>query len=333
MKINPRKILIIRLSSIGDVLLTTPTIKILRNKFPKASISFLVENKSAGIIKSNPYLDEVIVFSKKEMKQISRKQGKLSAFKYIINFIHKLKNKDFDLVIDLHSVFRSGIFSFFTFADFRIGIKKQLISLLYTEKIEPSPEAHVVDEYLSTLKILDIDYQETRKDFTINIPLSTKLKVNELINTKKIEKKKKIAIVPSTSKEKKDWNENKFAVIADWLIEKKDVSVFLLGSPSEKEKCIKIKEIMKKDPIILAGETDLIELAEVIHRMDLLITGDTAPLHIAMALNIKLLGLYGPTSPKRYGPYKGENEVIKSKTKNINEIKIEEVKSKITLLL
>ena len=253
MKINPRKILIIRLSSIGDVLLTTPTIKILKNKFPEASISFLVEDKSAGIIKSNPYLDEVIVFSKKEMKQISRKQGKLSAFKYILNFIHKLKNKNFDLVIDLHSVFRSGIFSFFTFADFRIGIKKQLISFLYTDKIEPLPEEHVVDEYLSTLKILDIDYQETRKDFTINIPLSTKLKVNELINTKKIEKKKKIAIVPSTSKEKKDWNENKFAVIADWLIEKKDVSVFLLGSPSEKEKCIKILNRVLAIAIVSVG--------------------------------------------------------------------------------
>ena len=62
MQINPRKILIIRLSSIGDVLLTTPTIRILKRKFPEASISFLVEDKSAGIIKTNPYLNEIIIF-------------------------------------------------------------------------------------------------------------------------------------------------------------------------------------------------------------------------------------------------------------------------------
>lgn len=333
MRIKPKKILIIRLSSIGDVLLTTPVIKVLKNNFPKASLSYLVEDKSEGIIKNNPYLDEVIIFSKKELKNISQNEGKISAFKYIINFINKLKKKDYDLVIDLHSVFRSGIFSFFTFADYRIGFKKQLISLLYTKRIKNLPKEHVVDEYLSILKTLDIDFKNIEKEFTINIPISTKNKIDNLFNENNYEMKKKIAIVPSTSREKKDWDEKKFAKLADWLINKKDVTLFLLGSPSERKKCLRIKEIMRRPPVILAGKTDLIELAEVIRRLDLLITGDTAPLHIAMALNTKLVGLYGPTSPKRYGPYKGNNLIIKSKNNNIDEISIKKVKEKVDFLL
>ncbi|MGM0410233.1 MAG: glycosyltransferase family 9 protein [Bacillota bacterium] len=333
MRIKPKKILIIRLSSIGDVLLTTPVIKVLKNNFPKASLSYLVEDKSEGIIKNNPYLDEVIIFSKKELKNISQNEGKISAFKYIINFINKLKKKDYDLVIDLHSVFRSGVFSFFTFADYRIGFKKQLISLLYTKRIKNSPGKHVVDEYLSILKTLDIDYKNIEKEFTINIPVSTKNKIDNLFNENNYEMKKKIAIVPSTSREKKDWDEKKFAKLADWLINKKDVTLFLLGSPPERKKCLRIKEIMRQPPVILAGKTDLIELAEVIRRLDLLITGDTAPLHIAMALNTKLVGLYGPTSPKRYGPYKGNNLIIKSKNNNIDEISVKKVKEKVDFLL
>ena len=333
MKIKPKKILVIRLSSIGDVLLTTPVVKILKDEFPHAFFSFLVEDKSAGIISKNPHLDEVITFSKKELKRVACNKGKVSAFKYIINFIKKLNNKNFDLVIDLHSVFRSGIFSFFTFADIKIGFKKQLISLLYTERLKHLSKEHVVDEYLSTLKVLDIDYKNAEKEFTINIPDFKKNKIDKLFNKRSYEFKKKVAIVPSTSRAEKDWDETKFAKLADWLIKEKNIILFLLGSPSEKEKCLRIEEIMSQNPIILAGKTDLIELAEVIRRLDLLITGDTAPLHIAMALKTKLVGLYGPTSPKRYGPYQGNNLVIESKNKNIDEISIKEVKEKVDFLL
>ncbi len=320
------KILIIRLSSIGDVLLTTPVIKMLRDNYPQAQISYLVEDKAKDMVSHNPYLNQVFVFNKSKFKRIRQNEGFLAAFRFILPLIKRIKSENFDLVLDLHSVFRSSLFSFLANTPRRIGFKKQLSSIVYTDRLTVEPGEHVVDEYLKALIPLEIDPVVEEKDFSIATREKDSDYVDRLLRKLGVDCSKKIiAFNPATSSISKNWSEEKFAELGDQLNAKYDLQLLILGSAADQTKVEKIINKMKSRAFNLCGKTSLKELVEVIKRLDLLITGDTGPMHMAMAVKTPIIALFGPTSPNRFGPYQGNHLVIKSPNDDINRIGVETV--------
>jgi len=316
----------VRLSSIGDVLMTTPVIRILRERYPNSYLAYLVEAKSKDMVTGNPDLNEVILFNKDKFKNLRREEGIVSALKSLSPLISKLKGKEFDLVIDLHGVFRSGILSYLTRARKRIGIDKQLVSLLYTDKIKENLELHAVDEYLSLLELIEVDPAEYEKEFMIASSKKDEDYIKRLVEKYKIQNDELlIAFNPATSREDKEWSEDKFAQVGDWINDNLQARVLVLGAPVDKDKVKRIINKMETKAINLAGKTTLKELSCLLKRIDLLVTGDTGPMHMGVAVGTPLIALFGPTRPARYGPYQGQNLVIKSPSDDIDQIKVETV--------
>lgn len=297
-----RRILIIRLSGIGDVVHTLPLLGALRKRYPQAYIAWLVQRKAEELLLGHPYLDEVIVFERD--RWISG----------LWTLIKKLRKRRFDLVVDSHGQFRSGLFAYITGAKTRLGFNakdsREFNSLFINLKAPPFPEDwHAVERYLALASLLGVEIET--KEFIIQIGEPEKEYVERFLRQEGIEKGEfLVALNPGSSWKSKIWPSKNYAHLADILIKNFKARVVLLWGPGEENLVKSISDLMEEKPLI-APRTGLKELAFLISRCTLFIGSDSAPLHIASAFSIPSIGLYGPTDPQRNGPYGSGNVAIK----------------------
>ncbi|MFH1612275.1 MAG: glycosyltransferase family 9 protein [bacterium] len=305
------KILIIRLSSIGDVLLTTPIIKALREKYKNSYIAFVVEPKSYEIIKDNSYLDKIFIFHKQEFEQKLKKNIKNLpiVFQEIKDFVAKIKEEKFDLVIDLHNVDRSAFLSIFSKAKYKIGDNKQLLNIFLNKKIKTSGrKKHIVENYLEIVKSLGI--MEIEKKPNINFLEEDENFANVFLKKYSIQPKKLIGINPFASWPTNLWVPQYYAKVIDFL-NCKGYSTIIFGQNENNPYLKEVINSLKTTSIIAIGKTNLTQLAALIKQCSLLITPDTGPMHIATAVGTKVLALFGPANPISTGPLGENNLVIK----------------------
>jgi lipopolysaccharide heptosyltransferase I len=297
-----QRVLIIRLSGIGDVVHTLPLLSALRKRYPHAYIVWLVQKKAEEVLLGHPYLDEIITFDRD--KWISR----------LWPLIKKLRKSRFDLVIDSHGQFRSGLFAYITGAKVRLGFSakngKEFNSLFTNFKAPPVPtDWHAVERYLALASLLGAETK--RKEFLIEIGETEKEYAERFLREKGIEKRELlVALNPGSSWKSKIWPSKNYAQLADILIRNSKGKVVLLWGPGEENLIESISNLMEEKSVI-APKTGLKELASLISRCTLFIGSDSAALHIASALSIPSIGLYGPTDPQRNGPYGSGNVAIK----------------------
>ncbi|MEK6682725.1 MAG: glycosyltransferase family 9 protein, partial [Nitrospirota bacterium] len=184
-----KNILIIKPSSIGDVIHALPFLKAIRGRYPEAAISWLINRGIDELIRDNSSLDEIILFERKRWGGFDDIGYKLRG---VTEFIRGLRQKRFDLIIDLQGLFRSGIIAYLSGADYRIGFAnaREFSPIFYNYNVSHPPiEMHAVDRYLLIAKELGADI--TKKDFKINIPEKEKEYAARLIS--KIKKRHLIA--------------------------------------------------------------------------------------------------------------------------------------------
>jgi len=297
-----RRILIIRLSGIGDVVQTLPLLGALRKRYPRAYIAWLVQKRAAEVLFGHPYLDEVITFER--YRWTSR----------LWLLIKKLREKGFDLVVDSHGQLRSGLFAYITGAKVRLGFNRkngrELNSLFINFKAPPFPgDWHAVERYLALASVLGAETET--KEFLIQIGEPERQYVEQFLKEEGIEKGELlIALNPGSSWKSKIWPSKNYARLAGILTKKFKAKIVLLWGPGEENLIASISSLMEEKPLI-APRTSLKELAFMISRCTLFVGSDSAPLHIASALSIPSIGLYGPTDPKRNGPYGSGNVAIR----------------------
>ncbi len=314
---DPKKILIIRLSAIGDVVDVLPALRCLRSKFPESRVSWLVEDRASEVLTGHPDIDEVIVFPRKKWRrEILKVNRALSTLSDVFSFYRKLHGEGYDLVLDFQGNLKSGIMDLITGTENRIGFGKGFckeFNYLFTRyKAYPqNKREHRIDKNLSLLKQLDIET-------TFQIPeLPTSMSDQEYIS-KFIENNNKrsvplIIINPCTSEygSYKRWSTLNYARLADMILEKYDVKMIFTWGPNELEIVNEIVAHMKQKALV-SCKTTMKQLIELIRRADLYIGGDTGPLHIASTLCIPIVAIFGPKDPILYGPY-NENAAIISK--------------------
>ena len=289
-----KRILIVKLSSIGDVVHALPALSALRKRFPESYIAWVVKKKAADIIIGHPYLDEVIIY------EGIRKTAK------------KLRSLKFDLAIDLQGLFRSGLLTFLSRAKTRLGFSRansrELSHLFLTQRVTPGEEdRHVIDKNLSLLRPLRIEVRE--KEFIIPVSNENKEYIANFLREEGVTSNDLlITLNPGASWPSKLWPEERWAELADRLIEKLKAKIIFLWGPRKKDFVDNIVKRMKNGPII-SCKTSLKELTALIAECRLFVGGETGPLHIACALNIPTVALIGPTDPTRNGPY-GEGHMV-----------------------
>ena len=305
-------ILLIKHRNIGDVLLATPTIKTLRETFPRAYIAMVVNSGTEEMITGNPYLDEVIVFEQ-DLKRLSP----LVRFRKQIQFIFDIRKRNFDLAINLTEGDRGAILCLFSGARYRVGYESGRKGFLgknhiFTHLVKPNPKSHVVEHNLDAVRVLGIEPRSkevsayfSRKDYEC---------VNHLLKGFGIQEKDFLIHVHPTSRWLfKCWKDESFSEVIDWLEMERKIRVVLTSSP-EKNELKKINTILsmcKSRPANLAGVLTLRQLIALSKRCGLFLGIDSAPMHVAAAVETPVIALFGPSGEFNWGPWGDGHTVIK----------------------
>ncbi len=298
------KILIVKLSSLGDVVHALPTLEALRRTFPGAEISWLVESEWVELILGHPALDEVIVSSRKDwVKRLLR--GDLEVLREASSFIRGIRRRRFDLVIDLQGLMRSGLLVGLTRARRKLGFNgtREFSYMFYNEKLPPyDPDLHAVLRYLSVAGHLGAVPGEP----VFRIPWGRKeeLAADRLLGPLGNEPGPLVAMNVTGSWATKRWGADNFRQTARMLMERSGARLVFVGGPGDSAYVAAASRgLSGKGCIDISGQTGLKELACLLSRADLMVTTDSGPMHISAAVNTPVVAVFGPTDPARTGPF------------------------------
>jgi len=303
-------ILIVKLSAIGDVIHTLPSLAELRRLYPDAHITWVVEEAAADLVKHHPFLDSVLISRRKRWIKDFQSGNIKQTLKEIFSFIKNLRQRRYDLVIDFHGLFKSSMIVFFSRGKRKLGYDslQELSGFFLNEKIPEDMNKHAVDRYLDFPRYLGAKID--RAEFTLPSNKEAEEKVLRLLGKYNLEDKKFVAINPIALWETKLWSNAKFARLADLINNELQMRVVFTGS--EEEPLENIISLMTTEKINLGGATTLLELAYIYKKAQIVITTDSGPMHLAAAVETPVIALFGPTDPARTGPYGSGHKVLRA---------------------
>lgn len=331
-----------KLSALGDVVQTLPSLTLIKTNFPNFQIDWVVDERNAEIIENHPYINRLLIFSKKTLFSIKK-------FK---KFLEELRKYEYEAVIDYQGLFKSGIIVKFSKAKYKIGFSnyREGSTFFYNFILPPYDlNLHAVKRYLfltkQALKVLNInDSFENFKEIPHSV-FSKEILENKL----SFIKKPYMVFIPSARWVTKWWPLSYWEMlIEDFKELAKDFDIFITGSLSELELKNWAENLEEKYSYVysLVGKLSLKELANLIKNSYAVVSVDTGPMHIASAFQKPTVAIFGPTSPERTGPWDGKFKIIKSSSscspcfkkrckegECMKEIKPEEVKKALYELL
>jgi len=301
---SPR-ILIIRLSSIGDVVRVMPAMHALRDFYPNARIDWAVERKSAGILKGHPDLDALIVYE--------RVGTGLQKFIDFYDFLRRLRRNQYDLVIDFHGIFKSGLASLASGARERHAFAhprgQELSPLCANRHVKlPSQSLNRVEENLALIEPLV--GRPKKVDFAMWVPPEVHDSIDVYFEDQFGGGKFVAALHAPVERRAKQWPLERFAELADFLLSDGRFDVILSYGPGQRSIAEQIIALTRRKPSLAPETPDLMHYAWLIHRCHLYVGGDTGPMHIATAMGTPVVAIFGGTPPDKHQPYGTPCEVL-----------------------
>jgi len=307
-------ILIVKLSAIGDVVHTLPSLAALRKLYPKSHITWVVEEASSDIIRGHPHLDRVIISRRKRWIENLKKFHYIKiTISEIRLFIKTLRDRKYDLVIDFHGLSKSSMIVILGGGKRKLGYDsmQELSGLFLNEKIPEDMEKHAVDRYLDFIRYLGTDIDNP--EFYIPIEEENRTRVERLLKANGIDINEPFVTVnPVAFWDTKLWEDVKFARLCDRIAEDLKQKVVFTGNSGD-GRIKHIQSMMNFPSVNLEGQTTLKDLAYLYKLSVLLVTTDSGPMHIAAAMNAPTVALFGPTDPSRTGPYGKGHIVVRKK--------------------
>lgn len=308
-----KRVLIVKLSSIGDVIHALPVSAALKDAYPHIEISWIVEEMAAPMVVGNPCLHEVITLpSGWRSKRFS--SSALAPFAKLRRDLHARR---FDIAIDLQGLSKSAIVAYASGARYRFGYDwlRELSPLLET-RIARRPESlHVIEQFLDVARFLGAPVTNVR--FPFHISPDEQAQADILLQQAGIDPMLPFIVVnPSAGGGgNKGWGAKNFAGALDRLALDPGIPVVLVGAPGDREEEQIILQNSKVPPVSLVGKTDLKQLAAVLLRSALHLCGDTGTAHIAAALGTPVVSLFGRSNPVRLAPWGQEKWAIHHRDK------------------
>lgn len=299
-ELNGKKILVTFLMHLGDLTLTTPFIHALRKAAPDAHITFLADEKLKDVVLHNPYLDEVITIDKK---------GRDNSILALVVCARKLSKMDFDVVINLHPNERCSFICALTKTKVRAGTAHPLLKFKWDVFTPLNRKIHAAEMYMDILKQLGVEEIE-HNGLEIfpseeNKQLAEKFwRENGVFQTDKL-----VGFNIGSAVVTKRWASERFAQVADTLAAKGYKPVFFGGTMDEEMVQAAVSK-MKTTPVVATGAFTIGTLAAAMKRCSLIITNDSGPMHVAISQKVPIVAMYGPSSPKLYGPYTKDAVVV-----------------------
>jgi heptosyltransferase-1 len=307
------KILIVKLSAIGDVIHTLPALTALHRHYPDAQIDWLVEDAAADLVRAHASLSRVLVWRRKEFVRLL-KAGRLpSAGRLFLSLLLQLRGTHYDLIIDFQALLKSSLWIFLARgrrkAGFDQGMEHSEHSHLFLNERVPavSMEMHALDRGLTLLHALGIPESQVLYDVPIGEEDGQAAKLLLLASGVRLDQPL-VAINPVAKWPTKLWSAKQFSALAGCMLEK-GYQVVFTGSKEDRAVIDEMALPLGSSVIRLDGRTTLKTLAAVYRIASVVVSTDTGPMHLAAAVGTPVVALFGPTSPWRTGPY-GKGHVV-----------------------
>ncbi len=302
----PHNLLIIRSGAIGDVLMTTPLVRAIREYYPKAEITYLVGEWSKGAIETNPSVDKIISFR----DEIVAKKKLFGVY----NLIKKIRRQKFDRCFILDKSYIWNLFAWLCKIPVRVGFDRFGEGFPNTYNVQYDGTKHEVDYYMDIAKLIgakiygDMEFFVPKKDEDYANRFFLKNKISNVVGIAPGG-----AGNPGQKLSAKRWPVGKYAELVTRLLNANDVLIFGGKNDMEIAKSLLHSLETKTDRQIidLAGKLNLKQAAAMIKKCKLIISNDSGPMHLAVAVKTQVIGIFGPTDPNRFGPRVGK--VVTSK--------------------
>lgn len=292
-----KNILIVKLSAIGDVIHALPVAHALKECYPKARITWVVEKPAYDLLTNNPAIDEIIVFDKPQFKSFS---GFIS---HAPQLIRRLREEKFDVALDLQGLFKSSMISFFSGAKTRLVYENTREGSQFVSKriVGVHSKGHVIERCLDVARSLGCKVD--KPVFTVVVPKEQQVLTKRIAAQAGLDiEMPYVVLALGANWPNKIWPYEHFAALSDRLYDVNYIPV-MIGGPGEQIVAEQILTLTKIPPINLTGKTTLKQLAYLIKHAGAFVGGDTGPMHLSAALGTPTVALMGPTDIVRNGPY------------------------------
>jgi len=316
---NPQNILIIDFGQIGDVILSLPALKAVREKFPAAKITAMIGKSGAEIIEISGFVDERITVDRVKL----RDGKKLESIKEVLKIVKDVRCRKFDFVIDLHSLYETNLLGYLSGAKHRLYINRENRSLDFLANFQRKPplenkKLHLTDQYLNVLKPLGIE----------NAPRSVKIqprtkelqKIGNFLHT--AQSKRLVGLFPGAGNPSRRWSLKKFAEAAQSLSTDKNLQTIVFLGPEEENLRVEVEEKFPTETIIL-DKLSLLEFVAALSKLSVLISNDTSAIHLGAIVGTPIVLVMDKRAPMTYLPLTEKICVVNNDT--IDEISVAEV--------
>ena len=299
------RILIIRLSAIGDVVRVLPALHAIRDNHPYAQIDWAVEKKSAEAVLDHPALDQVLIFDRPSVKG--------EGFRAYRDFCKRVRAENYEVVVDFHGILKSGFLAWRSGARTRHGFsppRAQEFSWLFTNRRTGLPR-EVLNRVEENLRLAEaLGPRPAHVTATIQIPSELEQQVDHFVDDFFGDGKLLVALHAPVERPEKQWPLTCFAELSDLLIGDGRFDVLLSWGPGQREIVEKLANMCRRKPQIAPETPGLKDYAALVQRCDIYIGGDTGPMHIAAAVGTPVLAIFGGTDPRRHTPFGSACEVF-----------------------
>jgi heptosyltransferase I len=294
--LTPKRICLIKPSSLGDVVHALPVLSALKEHWPGASFAWIINASLRGLVEGHPDLDEVIPFERGKMKA-----GPIGLARFV-GFLSGLRRRRFDLAIDLQGLFRSGLMAAATGARSRVGLAeaREGATRFYNVRVPTGgPNVHAVDRLLNVAEALGADISTPR--FTVAISEDDRRWAQETLAS--VTGPRLVLNVGARWLTKR-WPPGQFAQVARRAASERGAGLVAVGAPEDRVLVDELLAALSPLPCLdLCGRTTLPQLAAIASEADCFLSNDTGPLHLAAAAGSRVVGVYTCTDPRRTGPY------------------------------
>ena len=310
--LDPRRICVIKPSALGDVVQALPILGPLRERFPRASVSWVLNQGLASVLEGHPRIDEVLAFD--------RRAGVRSLW----GLLRTLRSRRFDLVLDLQGLFRTGLMTRAAAAGVRVGLQTAREGSHRTCTVTIDGTGRDVPARQRYWRVIEEIYRDEASGSTLPVMGTADIPITAADRAFAAEQLKKLArpllaICPGARWETKRWPAAKFAALAARVHRELGAAAVILGGADERALCADVEERlsdMNRGAAVLnlAGATNVRQLAAVLEACTWAATNDSGPMHLADAVGTPVLGVFTCTSPWLSGPPLERHELLSTRT-------------------
>lgn len=311
---SPHNILIIRLSSLGDVLMTIPAVLAIRNTFREAHISWLVEGSVGQLLSHQSFIDDVIEFPRHNIVKSFKKSDPIRGIREIKTFIKRLREINYDIVADFHGIIKSAIFSMLARGGRRLGFGKMYAKekshLFYGETVTANNERiHKVERNMLIARYLGADGDVPQVSLTV--PAHFDAYIDDFFSNAGLTGPV-FAVNPfsSSSGIYKRWGAKQYGEIIKNIYDKIGAQVIILWGPGEEKEAEHLRK-MGGNKAVLSCPTNVPQLFSLLKRIDMYIGGDTGVMHLAAFVGCPMVAIFGPTDVNINAPYSKNCTIVR----------------------